>query len=60
MTKEMTPSEFEAKMQQIKDEEQNDPEICHERMDDLISQLLIKLGYEAGIKIFDEAEKWYS
>ena len=31
----------------------------HEEADDLMCEVLKSLGYEAGVKIFEEMTKWY-
>ena len=53
-----TPSEFASKMQEIFD--RNDTEDAHAEADELMTELLKSLGYERGMKIFDDAEKWYA
>ena len=37
-----------------------DIEGAHSEADDLMCQLLEELGYEEGVKIFKNAEKWYA
>lgn len=54
----MTPKEFAEKMQLIVDEENT--ELGHIEMDNLMCELLKSLGYEEGAEIFDNALKWYS
>ena len=54
----MTPEEFAEAMKEIA--ESDDPECAHSYMDDLMCQLLDDLGYEEGVKIFLDAEKWYA
>ena len=54
----MTPKEFAEKMQLIVDEENT--ELGHIEMDNLMCELLKSLGYEEGVEIFDNALKWYS
>lgn len=54
----MTPEEFAEAMKEIA--EGNDPECVHSYMDDLMCQLLDDLGYEEGVNIFLDAEKWYA
>jgi hypothetical protein len=55
----MTPKEFEEKMKEIFKGEYDEDD-AHENADMLMMNLLIKLGYEKGVDIFDEADKWYS
>ena len=54
----MTPEEFAEAMKEIA--ESDDPECAHSYMDDLMCQFLDDLGYEEGVKIFLDAEKWYA
>lgn len=64
----MSPKEFAKKMTDISDKlrhpPENDPyydeERCHAEMDDLMSDLLVALGYAEGIEIFNNTDKWYS
>lgn len=53
----MTPEEFAEKMKALIS---GDLECQHCDMDDLMCQLLRSLGYEKGVEIFEEADKWYS
>ena len=53
----MTPKEFENKMESLKS---RDCETAHERMDDVMCGILIELGYEDGVKKFNEQTKWYA
>lgn len=64
----MTPEEFTRKMEEIKytyidrfgdDQEKQDPEDCHWRMDLAMTDLLESLGYGEGVNIFNRVEKWY-
>lgn len=54
----MNPQEFKAAMQKIADECAGDNERVHAEMDDLMLQLLRKLGYGDGCDIFDNTEMW--
>lgn len=56
----ITPDEFTRRMKLIVEEHEDDPEILHGEMDELIMETLESLGYEEGIKIFDDAPKYYS
>jgi hypothetical protein len=59
----MTPKEFAEKMGEIAkrvDDDVRTAESCHYEADDLMETVLSELGYEEGIKIFQEMEKWYS
>lgn len=63
----ITPEEFAECMQRLQDR-LNDPkeslhydkELTHMSMDDLMCETLRELGYEKGIDIFEETEKWYA
>ena len=57
MEKPISPEEFEKCM---KDLRSGDVEEAHCKMDDLMCELLIALGYEAGVKIFEKQDKWYA
>lgn len=54
----ITPAEFEDKMMEIA--AIGEPEEMHGRADDLMCEVLIDLGYAAGIRVYDKMERWYS
>lgn len=54
----MEPKEFTERMKQIK--EGGDIEIRHSDADNLMCEVLADLGYEEGVKIFEEMSKWYA
>lgn len=54
----MTPRQFAAAMKKIFVDQ--DPDCEHRDADDLMCELLVSLGYSAGVKVFREAEKWYA
>jgi hypothetical protein len=58
----MIPKEFAEKMKMLKKEyEKNgDQEATHKMMDNLMCELLKELGYDEGVKIFEEQGKWYA
>ena len=60
----MTPEEFAKQMQEIKDsaEESDDvkTESDHIKQDALMCQVLTELGYNEGVNIFNDTEKWYA
>jgi hypothetical protein len=58
VTKILTPEEFKAAMSQAFDK--CDTESAHVYADELMCDLLRKLGYGEGIDIFDSEEKWYA
>lgn len=53
------PSEFEGEMRHIAETE-SDVELRHVRADNLMMQVLCHLGYEKGVSVFDEMNKWYA
>lgn len=55
-----TPEEFKKEMKSIFNIWRSDEESAHKHMDILMCELLRTLGYEDGIKIFKEQDKWYS
>ena len=58
----ITPAEFERRMSAIahpKDHSYYEEE-AHFEDDGLMEELLIELGYAAGIEIFRAMPKWYS
>lgn len=57
--REMDSFEFYEKMMEIKEKCKGDPELCHIRMDELMCELLIDLGYESGVDVFNSIERWY-
>ena len=56
----MTKEEFYYEMLQIKEKYGDSEERFHIYADKLICNLLVELGYEAGIYVFLETPKWYS
>ena len=54
----MTPDEFAEKMAYLY--ESNDTEMKHRIADDLMCEVLTRLGYEEGVQIFYNMTKWYS
>jgi len=56
----ITPARFEDEMIRISKIPGYDPEGKHGRADDLMCKVLDSLGYGAGVKIFQDMEKWYS
>lgn len=57
MMENMTPEKFEEKMRSLIS---GDEETDHCRADDLMCELLIYLGYQAGVKVFEDMDKWYA
>jgi len=56
----MTPKEFKEKMQKIYPTEGYDEEGAHGDADDLMCAALKELGYGDGVKIFENALRWYA
>jgi hypothetical protein len=55
----MTPSEFAEKMREIYGE-YYPPEEAHVQADKLLCEVLKSLGYDEGVRLFEEATRWYS
>lgn len=47
-------------MEQLKIEYEDDWEEAHRKMDECIINLLIDLGYKAGVDVFLYTHKWYA
>ena len=54
-----SPTEFEERMKDLATH-QDDREYMHVDMDDLMCEILEKLGYEKGIETFRQTPKWYA
>lgn len=54
----MTPEEFKEQMEDIW--KNNNPEDGHIYADDLMCEILCRLGYGDGIDVFRKQYKWYS
>lgn len=52
-----TPEEFAI---MIRNQISGDLEGSHSAMDDLMAELLRRLGYDEAMDIFEEQEKWYA
>jgi len=55
----MTPEEFERRMSRIFAND-DDTEANHIKADALLCEVLMQLGYENGVNIFESAHKWYA
>lgn len=53
-----TPEQFAAAMSQAAKD--RDTESAHATADDIMCELLRELGYEEGVEIFEQMEKWYA
>jgi len=63
MKNKITPDEFLAKLKAIKTEyffEKDDLETCHAKMDEVLCEILSSLGYDEGIRFFQNTPKWYA
>ena len=59
----MSPKEFLKRMKELKIEYEcvtHDTETVHVKMDNLMKEVLISLGYEEGVEIFQTTHKWYA
>lgn len=56
----ITPKEFKQKMKELSDVVLDDTEAIHGKMDDLLCEVLVQLGYKAGVAIFKDTPKWYA
>lgn len=54
----MHPEEFAARMREIS--KNGDFEVAHVDADDLMCLVLTQLGYEEGVEVFENMEKWYA
>ena len=54
----LTPAKFEDEMKKLLDTK--DLELRHKAADRLMCKALSDNGYEVGVKVFEEMEKWYS
>lgn len=54
----ITPAEFEDQMKALV--KTGDTEVAHEKADELMCKILKAHGYESGVKIFEEMERWYA
>lgn len=39
---------------------ENDPDVNHQRADEILIELLTELGYHHTVEAFESLEKWYS
>lgn len=56
----MTPYDFLKKVKKIEEENRGDVEAMHDLLDCAMEDLLIALGYEAGVTFIRTLERWYS
>lgn len=51
---------FERTMRDIRLDYEDDEEVCHAKMDDLMCETLEKFGCHEGVRIFRETHKYYA
>lgn len=56
----MTPEEFESAMREIKEEHGDDPEVSHMLMDAVMVKLIESIGYNNGLDIYRNSDKFYA
>lgn len=56
----MTPEQFKKQMEQIENEFGQDIEMAHGKADFLMCKVLSEMGYQEGIKVFEDMPKWYA
>ena len=56
----VTPERFSETMIAIKNTYGGDPEVAHSKMDDYLCDTLEMMGYEHGVKVFQDTDKWYA
>lgn len=52
--------EFKEKMIELEVMYEDDPELMHIQMDELMANTLKSLGYKDGVDIFNKVHKWYA
>lgn len=55
----MDKQEFANVMKKLANKSDDDPEMIHIEMDNLMLKTLKELGYEEGVRIFESATKYY-
>lgn len=56
----ISPESFKATMKLIKNKYEDDWELRHIYMDELLCETLKGLGYGEGVEIFNETSMWYA
>ena len=51
---------FANKMAEIQTQWEDDEEVCHSEMDNLMCDLLRHMGFGEGVDIFENTPKWYA
>lgn len=55
-----TPREFRREMEVIKATHEDDEELMHIKMDDVMCRVLYELGYGEGVNVFEQTKKYYA
>ena len=56
----MTAEEFSKSVREIVSAYDGDAEIYHGKIDDLMEELLIELGYGEGVELLRRPARWYA
>lgn len=56
----MDPKDFYEEMLKIQEAYSGDSEAVHTEMDEPMCMVLKDLGYEKGVEVFENTEKWYA
>ena len=56
----MAPKEFEKAMKSLSEDKDKDAEETHWDADELMCEVLVSLGYSAGVEIFRDMDRWYA
>jgi hypothetical protein len=56
----MSPEMFRDEVFIILENNQGDTEARHAKLDDLMEELLVSLGYGEGVKVIRSSERWYA
>lgn len=51
---------FEAELQELKDLQDCDEEVAHSHADDILTDILIELGYTDIVEAYNLIKKWYA
>jgi hypothetical protein len=60
MDKILTPRQFLNKIKKIIKHSDGDYEDMHPSTDEAMEDLLISLGYQSGVKLIQDTERWYA
>jgi hypothetical protein len=56
----MSPEEFKAKMEAIRNNDFYDSEVAHGDIDNLMAEVLESLGYGEGLAVIEGMTLWYA